>query len=79
MLVIMHSTRSRVDGTTKEQYVLQTWHSMLEIFKVIILVLYNALNILIFNCVMHLNPPTVIPAIEQKLTMICATSTHSYI
>jgi len=34
MLVIMHSAHSSVDGTTEEQYVLQTWHSMLEIFKV---------------------------------------------
>jgi len=33
MLLVMHSIHSRVDGTT-EQYVLQTWHSMLETFEV---------------------------------------------
>jgi hypothetical protein len=36
-------------------------------------------KILIFNCVMHYDPPTAIPAFKQKLSIICATSTRCHI
>ena len=34
MLLVMHSTHSRADGTTEEQYVPQAWYSPLETFEV---------------------------------------------